>query len=113
MFADYQASVLRCYQEKKAENLLSTNLIQPRPAKLRDECETVLDKRFSKKDMHALRSFFGEQSDATAYATAIRRFDVDLFRPLVNFLRGEIKTTDPKNVELLAWLIDFEERPYR
>lgn len=113
MFADYQAEVLRSYHTKKAENAISLKLIHPTPAKLRDACEETVNNRLLRKDMNAIRSFFGDYGDATAYVKAIRKFDVDSFRPLNKFLRGDIKSTDAKNIELLAWLIDFEPRPYR
>jgi hypothetical protein len=113
MFADYQAEVLRSYHKKKAENAISLKLIHPTPANLRDACEDAVNKRFLKKDVNAIRSFFGEHAHATAYVKAIRKFDIDLFRPLNNFLKGGIKNTDEKNIELLAWLIDFEPRPFQ
>jgi hypothetical protein len=31
---------------------------------------------------------------------------------MIYFVEGRIKNTDKKNVELLAWLIDFKDRPY-
>ncbi|MXV14287.1 hypothetical protein [Hufsiella ginkgonis] len=31
----------------------------------------------------------------------------------MNFLKGKTKVSDDKNIELLAWLIDFEPRPYQ
>ncbi|HEY9260965.1 hypothetical protein, partial [Chitinophaga sp.] len=34
------------------------------------------------------------------------------FRPLVNYLKGKSESTDEKNIELLAWLIDFPGRPW-
>ncbi|HEY8916084.1 MAG TPA: hypothetical protein VIM87_06575, partial [Chitinophaga sp.] len=36
----------------------------------------------------------------------------DKFKPLVNYLNGKSKKTDRKNIELLAWLIDFPGRPW-
>jgi hypothetical protein len=113
MFADHQGFVQQAYLELKAKGPLSTNLKHPSPAKLRNECERVIGKRFSKKDEEILSSFFGEQVDRAAYVTAINRFDIDLFRPLEKFMKGSSKNTDPKNIELLAWLIDYEPRPYR
>ncbi|HTE01462.1 MAG TPA: hypothetical protein VK668_19380 [Mucilaginibacter sp.] len=113
MFADYQAEVLQTYHHKKADNALSLNLIHPTPANLRNECEAVIDKRFLKSDLNTLRSFFGDHVDATAFVKAIRKFDVDLLRPLDNYLKGKVKDTNEKNVELLAWLIDYEPRPYQ
>jgi hypothetical protein len=38
--------------------------------------------------------------------------DVDRFRPLINHLNKKTENTDEKNIELLAWLIDFSRRPY-
>ncbi|HZY36209.1 MAG TPA: hypothetical protein VFE53_06145 [Mucilaginibacter sp.] len=113
MFADYQAEVLQSYQEKKGANQLSLNLIHSTAAKLRNECEVVAVKRYLKKDENTIRSFFGQQNDLTGYVTAIKKFDPEKFKPLDSFLKGNIKNTDQKNIELLAWLIDFEPRPYR
>src|ERR1700749_600284 len=113
MFVDYQDLVLKAYQGLNTKGPLSTNLKHPSPAKLRNECLRILGKRFSKKDKEILSSFFGEQADLAAYEAAINGFDIDLFRPLESFMKGRIKTTDPKNIELLSWLIDYEPRPYR
>jgi hypothetical protein len=113
MFADYQAEILRTYHKKKAENVIPLELIYPTPANIRDACERAVNIRFLKKDVNTIRSFFGDYANATAYVKAIRKFDIDLFRPLNNFLKGGIKNTDEKNIELLAWLIDFEPRPYQ
>jgi len=113
MFADYQAAVLQSYLEKKGANQLSLNLIHSTAAKLRNECEVVAVKRYLKKDENTIRSFFGQQDDLTGYVRAIKKFDPEKFKPLDSFLKGNIKNTDQKNIELLAWLIDFEPRPYR
>jgi hypothetical protein len=113
MFADHQAKVFQRYRQLKAEGPLSTNLKVPAPAKLRNECERIIGKRFSKDDKEILSSFFGEQADLAGYVKAINNFDIDLFRPLEYFMKGKVKKPDPKHVELLAWLIDYSPRPYR
>jgi hypothetical protein len=43
---------------------------------------------------------------------SIRKFDTDKFKPLGNFIKRNTADTEDKNVELLAWLIGYEPRPY-
>jgi hypothetical protein len=112
MFADYKSLVVLDYQKKKVANVIPLSLIQPSPAKLKSECIAVCDERFDRKDEKALKAFFGQGSDRGACLQAIERCDIDKFRPLVNFLKESTGTTDDKNIELLAWLIDFTPRPY-
>jgi hypothetical protein len=114
MFADYQALVLQTYHDKKASNDLLFNLSHPTAARLKAECLRVYEKRYHQKDETLLRSFFGPQEDPAAYRNAIKKTDADKFRPLVIYLkRSNCRSTGEKNIELLAWLIDFERRPYR
>ncbi|MCD2424830.1 hypothetical protein LQ567_18755 [Niabella pedocola] len=111
MFADYTKLVLLDYEKKRAENALSLRLIHPSPAKLREECFYVRSRGYEKKkDEVALVGFFGD--DMANILNTIKRFDIDKFRPLNNFLKKPEINTDQKNIELLAWLIDFELRPF-
>lgn len=113
MFENYKEAVLSDYQKKKKDPNFSLNLLNPAPARLRDECGKVYEERYiPSDDDNMLRLFFGPKNDTGDYLQIITKFDPDKFRPLVNFLKGI--TTDPevKNVELLAWLLDFESRPY-
>lgn len=113
MFAEYQALVLEEYREKTEAGVLSFRLMSPSPANLRDECAAVCRERFGKKDERILRDFFGQQKDAAGYLHAIEACPVSRFKPLLNFIRGQILTPDERNVELLAWLIDFSPRPWQ
>jgi len=113
MFAEYQRQVLLTYHQKKAEHTLSLNLIHSTPAKLRAECAAVFIARHSKKDEQILQTFFGPHDDEPGYIHTIKRFDIDKFRPLDNFLKKQIVRPDEKNIELLAWLIDFQPRPWQ
>jgi hypothetical protein len=113
MFAEYQALVLAEYQNKMESGVLSSRLINPTPANLRDECVSVCNERFQKKDERILRDFFGQQRDAKGYAQAIEEYQVNKFKPLHNFMKGQIAKPDERNVELLAWLIDFKLRPWQ
>ncbi|TDX00382.1 hypothetical protein [Dinghuibacter silviterrae] len=111
MFEDYQKLVFDDYQRKKTE--LPYGLSMPSPAKLKKLCAQACTKRFSRKDGKALNEFFGEGDERLACLKAIGKCPIDRFRPLVNYLKkdGGI-ATDTKNIELLAWLIDFEHRPF-
>ncbi|MBV7532846.1 hypothetical protein [Chitinophaga sp. sic0106] len=113
MFIDYQTQVYADYENKKANNALSHRLVHPTPAKIREECIAVCHERYRTKDEEILRTFFGKKDSVPEYIQAIRKHDPDKFKPLVNYLRKQISNTDVKNIELLAWLTDFESRPYQ
>lgn len=113
MFADYQKQVLLTYHEKKTANQLSLNLAHTTPGRLREECMAVFTARYDHhRDEKILRQFFGHREDAAAYMRAIANLKAEKFKPLDNFLKGGTSLTREKNIELLAWLIDFKPRPY-
>lgn len=111
MFDDYKKSVILAYQ-KKMKTGDSINLLDPSPGQLRSECIIVYSERRLPKDEKILRTFFGSKDNLKDYSQNIDRFEIKGFKPLMNFIKGNTKNTDRKNVELLAWLIDFEPRPF-
>ncbi|HMI01472.1 MAG TPA: hypothetical protein VK541_03270 [Pedobacter sp.] len=113
MLEDYKKAVVHAYHRKKEIGELSLNLSHPTPRKVKNECLIVLRSRTQKKDEPFIRDFFNSGVESNDYSHSITRFDVDKFRPLIKFLRKQTEDTDDKNIELLAWLIDFEERPYK
>jgi hypothetical protein len=113
MFEDYASEVVRDYKLKCAKGTLLTNLMHPTPAKLKRECLIVFEKRYLKKDEVILSSFFEPRQDKDAYRLAIKKHERDKFRPLNDILKNGERKTDEKNIELLAWLIDYPQRPYR
>jgi hypothetical protein len=113
MLEDYKKAVISNYHNKKEKGLLSLNLAHPTPAKLRNESLVALRSRTKKEDDAFIKDFFNFGTKSEDYSRCIERFDADKLRPLVKFLKGLIEYTDPRNVELLAWLIDFEPRPYK
>lgn len=108
MFADYRSKVFENYTIKKANHDLALNILHATPAKIKAECLAVFDTRYLKKDERLIISFFGERENVTDYRNAIRQSEADKFKPLINFLRASTQSTDEKNIELLAWLIDYE-----
>lgn len=112
MFTDYRLRVIENYQARRETQLLPSNLIQPTTARLKAECIKVCIERYNYKDEIILRNFFGKGANKEDCLRAIERFEVDKFKPLVNYLKQVTSETDIKNVEILAWLIDFENRPF-
>ncbi|MCD2424067.1 hypothetical protein LQ567_14910 [Niabella pedocola] len=110
-YKDYIDQILQNYEQKKAAGNLSLNLSAPTPAQLRDECLIVCMERLEQKDAQTLRTFFGKTIDQKTCRHTIEHFDINRFRPLINFLETPTIDTNHKNVELLAWLINFEPRP--
>ena len=58
-----------------------------------------------------LKEFFGMAVNEELSDLTIKKCDVDKFKPVCNFLRRKNNTRE-KNIELLAWLIDFKPRPF-
>lgn len=113
LFIDYKKHVFNQYEEAKKRAQLSENLLRPTPAKIRAECLLVLKERYNQQqDAKSLRLFFGHQVSATDWEREMKKIDIDRFKPLTNFLKGKTRDTEDKNIELLAWLIDIQPRPY-
>lgn len=111
MIDNYRSEIWRYYENKKISGDLSLNLSFPTAAKLRNECLLKFRKGLANADYRMLKSFLERPDNEEIYEAAIKRFDPDKFKPLNNFLKRGTKT-DEKNIELLAWLIDFQPRPY-
>jgi hypothetical protein len=112
IFREYQILVLEEYHRKRAAGELSTRLTHPTPAKIKEECELICDRRFDRRDGKMLEEFFGSAGDKAAALRAIKKLPSDELKPLVYFLHGRTKKPGEIIVELLAWLIDFRPRPH-
>lgn len=113
MFKDYQNDVLRAYHEMKADGSLSPNLVMPTPGKLKEECLKYFNIRFTPKDAFLFSSVFEVRDTAEEYYKNISSSSADKFKPLNNFLLKKADEPQDKVIELLAWLIDYPERPYQ
>lgn len=114
MYPDYINLVLEHYERKRAAHQLSLALREPTTKRINDECLKVLHERWDKKtDAFVLREFFGANDNFEEIEKRIINIDKDKFKPLINYLKKYTKETDVKNIELLAWLIDFQPRPFK
>jgi hypothetical protein len=109
---DYIKHVTEEFKRKRLDNSLSPALALSTPASIKRECIHVCEERYDKKDEIILRAFFGPGQPGKKYVHIIERFDTSKFKPLDNYLKGLTESTDDKNINLLAWLIDFRPRPY-
>lgn len=73
---------------------------------------TNYDDKCSRKDTIVLRTFFDIKDAQDSIEHAIKNYEVTKFKPLQNFLNGKIAEPSSVTVELLAWLINFEGRPF-
>jgi len=108
---DYITLVMIAYNKKRVDGELPL-LAHPTPGKIRRACINNYKAGCERKDEPALCAFFGSAEQGKQFLQLIENFETDKFRPLNNFLKGETERTDDTNIELLAWLIGFQYRPY-
>lgn len=107
---------INCVKGKLRELRDSGELIQallnPTPASIRNECLRLLPTRTGKMDKKILADFFGHDEKKETLNETISRVDLEDLKALKNFFYGETSKPNYKVVEMMAWLIDFQPRPY-
>ena len=106
----YQEAVLEKYRREKGGEMRGY-LAEPTRSQIRDACIYLFHRRNEKNDIYILNRFFQFKSDQNKLRE-IQNFGDGKFRSIEKFLKGEIKTTSTKNINLVSWLIDFHPRPY-
>jgi len=109
---EYQDLVLAAFKKKLDDKLLPLELVSPTRKSLKKYSYDVCLQRYDPKDELLLSSFFGQRDNPGAYANAIDLSKAEKFRTLHNFLNDKTESTDFVNISMLAWLIDFQPRPY-
>lgn len=112
MFRDYELLVVAYFHQKLALNELTLRLKDPTPASMRDECLAVYSVRNGRSDEAILRVFFEVHDNEPFSEKKIANCDISIFKPLIRYLQNKTSSTEKKNIELLAWLIDFQPRPF-
>ena len=114
MFEEYKKKVIQDYRKKKEEGKLPPNLERHTAARLRNECLQVFHHRYNDQDSEIFKALCQEEkTNAQEYFQKIKISGTNKFKALDNYLKGVSEDTSENNIELLAWLIDFEARPYK
>lgn len=111
-FDQFQREVLGAYLHKRAAGELPSQLVTLKRANLRDYIRGRVARGYDKRDEAVLKEYFCPDNEHASLDESIRQFDIEKFRPLINYLKRETANTAENNIKLLAWLIDFEPRPY-
>ncbi|WP_424989317.1 hypothetical protein [Flagellimonas sp.] len=106
----YQEAVLRKYKKDKGGEMRGY-LAAPTCSQIRDACMYLLDRRDEKNDAYILTRFFEFKTEHNRLKE-IENFGLGKFKAIEKFLKGDIKQTSTKNINLISWLIDFQPRPY-
>ncbi|RZK34121.1 MAG: hypothetical protein EOO90_31250, partial [Pedobacter sp.] len=107
MFDIYKKKLRAHYTILKDHCQLSENLENPNRTKLKNECLRVYRKKYNSTDDEMLRSFFDPENRYNDHIISIEKFELDKFRPLVSFIKGDGDTRDEDAIKLFAWLINF------
>ena len=107
-FEEYKKAILKRYDVSKNEEN-SHYLLDPTPGNLKRLASELCAKN-SVSDQSVFESFFGFKEDVIK-AKAILNFETDKFRPLSKFLNGKSNLQEIPSANLVAILVDFENRP--
>ncbi|WP_316755577.1 hypothetical protein [Pedobacter aquatilis] len=108
---DYQDLVLVAYKKMRDNGKLDAILPRETTTKLRKACLQVYESRNDPKDQDILAMFFEVDKMDCDFQKILNKSEPDDYRALWNHVRGETETTEERNSNLLAWLIDLEPRP--
>jgi hypothetical protein len=111
-YPDYIKLLKEDYQRKRKDIRFSSLLAGSTPAKIKKACIQSFKTNYQNRDERTLREFFGMEEAGRKFPQLIERTETTKFKPLDNYLKGATENTDPTNLELLAWLIDFQHRPW-
>ncbi|WP_145858390.1 hypothetical protein [Pedobacter suwonensis] len=108
---DYQDIVLAAYKKMKNSGRLHAILPEETTTRLRKACLKVYDCRNNPNDIDILSTFFKvDKMKCDDFRKVIDDSEPDDYRALWKHIKGETETTDERNSNLLAWLIDLEPR---
>ncbi|WP_293784449.1 hypothetical protein [uncultured Pedobacter sp.] len=108
---DYQDIVLAAYKKMRDNGKLHAILPRETTTKLRSACLNVYANRYDPKDADVLAMYFDVDKIGVDFHKKIIASEPDDYRALWKHIKGETETTDERNSNLLAWLIDLEPRP--
>ncbi len=106
----YKKAILIHYQNTNDGDLYHY-LSNPTPKSLKNACEDLYHYELPNSDRLILQAFFRFKPTEDPI-TAIKKFDIDKFRPIQNFLKEKTSDTNKINLNLIALLINFTPRSH-
>ncbi|WP_447635329.1 hypothetical protein [Flavobacterium microcysteis] len=109
-FDEYKKAIITRYEEEKMGKF-SDLLLDPTPANLKRLCLLISEDEMKFSDLAIFRHFFSFKSEEDI-ARWIKNFDTEKFKPLSTFLKLGTNLKDYRSANLIAVLVDFNQRPY-
>lgn len=108
----YENEIKQKYLNDKEQGLLRGNLHNLTPSSIRTVCLNICDETKIEADVLIMRNFFSDGKGETL-RQKINTYDLDSFKPIRNFLKGNTSSIKSHNtIELTALIVDFRPRPY-
>lgn len=105
----YKKAVRLKYEQEKNGDY-SSFLLTPSRGRLRDLCKELFKNHSNVDDLKSFRLFFG--FDCNPEGLNELRTQKDKFRPIETFFKGETDLTDIEGINIAAFLVDFQPRPF-
>ena len=83
---------------------------EPTPAQLRNLCLMFCENGLNGNDENVFKNFFYTKKEEDL-KRSITNFEVEKLKPVIHFLKDKTSKTSAVNLELLAILVNFEQRP--
>ena len=109
-FNSYKKAIQDHYEIVKNKDITSV-LLTPSPAQLRNYCTMLVDKGLSKKDEEIFKAFFETKSDEKL-KKSIESCNTDKFKTIISFLKDKRDSEMALRIEMASIIVDFSPRPY-
>ena len=87
-------------------------LPKPTPLNIQKRILHLIETPLKSIDTKIVFSFFEIQNDTKSIHDIVKDVDLGKFKPVQNFLMGKTSLRFEEGFNFIAWLIDFEPRPY-
>lgn len=113
LFKLYKEAIVRAYRDRQARETHLDWLIRPTRVRIRRRSLDLVHQGLGKQDEPMLYSFLEMRDGRNDYGAVLDDWDSEDFKTMELFMKQTNIETAEKNVEFLAWLVDFEPRPFK
>ena len=109
----YENAIKEKYLNDKNSGELRPNLFKLTRGNLRTVCLNLIDENLSVDDQLVFKNYFKVREDKDL-RRQIEVYDIEGFRPIYNFLKGDTESIQSFDaLELIAVILNFHSRPYK